>query len=91
MSAFRLENEVQTFKTDACKSAAWERKWIQHMLVCATKASVLVKLSPNIHDVIHLHTAARLQYKRHQEIQANTGLGYILEKQKRGAWRGNMR
>ena len=73
MSAFRLENEVQTFKTDACKPAAWERKWIQHMLVCATKASVLAKLTPDIHEVIHLHTTTRLWYKRHQEIQAKTG------------------
>lgn len=84
MSAFSLENEVQAFKTDA----AWERKRIQRMLVFATKASVLAKLTPDIHEVIHLHTTACLQYKRHQEIRAKTGWERILEKQKEGAGRG---
>jgi len=47
--SFQLENEEQTFKTATCKPAAWKRKCIQHMLVCATKASVFAKLAANIH------------------------------------------
>lgn len=57
------------------------------MLVCATKASVLAKLTPDIYEVIHLHTTAQLQYKQHRETEAKAGRGDILEKQK-GEWGG---
>lgn len=48
---------------DTCEPTAWKRKWIQHMLVCATKASVFAKLASNIHEVIHLHITVLFWYE----------------------------